>query len=151
MESPNFNFWGSLLSFLLFLATCNTSTSIEGHSPELVLPSSEVPQLEDYSSTTTKLALILLSSDKTYVYEGIDTKSGSVMNEQTLQQKIAGAKRKYPPEKFVVIIKLTSGTPYGRTVDALDQMSINKIERHTIRKLTVEERQLLNISDKETY
>jgi len=149
MQVVNFDLWGMLLGFLFFPTTCNSSAPVEVNSPKFSLPNN-VETKADYSNVAEKLTLILLGDD-IYAFEGSDLTKGKLIQKQNIRTTIQAAKRKYASSRFVVIIKPSAKATYQNTVDLLDEMTINKIERYSLGELSPEEKQLLKTDNQSKF
>lgn len=149
MQVVNFDLWGMLLGLFFFLTTCNSSVPVKVHSPTLSLPNT-TETIVDYSNVTEKLTLILLG-DSIYAFEGSDLTKGKLIQKQNIRTTIQAAKRKYDSSRFVVIIKPSAKATYQNTVDLLDEMTINKIERYSLEELSPEEKQLLKTDNQSKH
>jgi hypothetical protein len=150
MQVVNFDLWGVLLGFFFFLTTCNSSVPAEVNNSKLTAPNNTEEKRVDYSNVTNKLTLILLG-DNIYAFEGSEITKGKMVGKENIRTTIQVAKRKYPSDNFIVIIKPTVKATYQNTVDLLDEMTINKIERYSLEKLSQEEKQLLKTDNQSNF
>ena len=145
-----FRFQDFLISILFFLGTCQTgepvtmTTHEHGSTLQLAEPNDETQN--DHKDISTKLTLILIDSEKLYAYEGKDINSGSYQNYGEIRKLVQNSKKKFPKKEFVVIIKTTPKTTYKETVDVLDEMTINDIERYSISNLFPHEKEKLRLN-----
>jgi len=91
-----------------------------------------------YANVDTKLTLLLLKNDLIYSYACKDIKNGNIYNYKNVRRVIKNESEKYS-NKFVVLIKPQIGASYKNTVDILDEMTINKIKRYEMIKISDEE------------
>lgn len=150
MQVVSFDFWGWLSALFSLFWTCNIKTTASENHIKLNMPQQMqegVLQEESYAKLATKLTLILLKDGSAFAYEGLDMSKGSVYNKKSLRNVILSAKKRFPSSEFIVLIKPSSQTDYSSTVDVLDEMVINKIDRYAIVKLTSEEAAKLNVTD----
>jgi len=148
MDLMTLDFKNLLVYLLFFFGTCHQmSETVSVTAPEttsITLPSTILPKDEDqknYENVATKLTLILLGNDKIYAYEGVDVKTGSYYQLKTIRDRIKQSQKKFSGKDFVVIIKPSIKASYANTVDILDEMTINKVERYSIVDLTEDEKQ----------
>ena len=148
MDLMAFDFKNLLVYLLFFFGTCHQmSETVSVTAPEttsITLPSTTLPKdeaQEKYDSVATKLTLILVGNNKIYAYEGLDVKTGNYYQLKTIRDRIKQSQKKFPAKDFVVLIKPSTKASYANTVDILDEMTINKVERYSIVDLTKDEKQ----------
>lgn len=138
-----------LLSFLFFFATCSQSEPAvfsgdrSNSTTQLAVPKDDGE--EDYRDVATKLTLILVDTEKLYAYEGNALNDGAYLRYNELRSLVNQSKKKFPEKDFVVVIKTAPKATYKSTVDVLDEMTINKIQRYSINDLFPEEKQKLGL------
>lgn len=146
-----FDFKDFILSLLFLFSTCQmsepTPVSITDNSSSINLSEPKDEGEEDYSTVSTKLTLLLLAKKKIYAFEGMDIEKGDYYEFASIRKVINQSKKKFTKNEFVVVIKPTIKTDYDTTVDVLDEMIINKIEKYAIVDLTDAEKQFLNMGN----
>ena len=149
MEMQEFSIGSIIMAILMFFSTCHSSAPVsaitEPSEPtvHLTIPKDDGDE-NKYAEVKTKLTLILLGSDNLYAYEGNDISKGGLLNYKKLRQKIVASKHKFNGPDFVVVIKPAKGASYKNTVDVLDEMAINNIQKYTINKLSESEKRQFN-------
>jgi hypothetical protein len=108
---------------------------------------SEKDTLDPYSRVRTKLTLILLKDDKVFGYYGDSIKGGRSVSGNDTDKLIADGLKLFSKDSLVVVIKPTKEASYKATVDMLDQMSINKIEKYSMIDLNKQEKEFLKTEE----
>jgi biopolymer transport protein ExbD len=111
---------------------------------ELVMPKDE--EKETPIPLTSTVTIILTGEEKWFCYSGSDISKGRSYEKKEFGAFLSG-KRKQLGSDLYVIIKPTAQTTYKETVDALDQMTLNKIDRYSMVKLNDAERSFLKTTD----
>ena len=120
-----------------------TIKSDDSSSPlDLMEPKEEKNTNLKYLNSETKLTLLLLKNNRIYGYSGINIKTGKLYDYKNIHSEIGKESKKYS-DKFLVLIKKDQGASYQNTVDILDEMTINKIKRFAMLKMTDEEKEFV--------
>jgi biopolymer transport protein ExbD len=128
------------VGFFMFTATVSSPTTLKLYMPK----DSEKDSIDQYSKLRTKLTLILLKDDKVFGYYGDFIKGGrSVLISET-DKLIEDGWKMFSKDSLVVIIKPTEEASYKATVDILDKMTINHIEKYSMVDLSKEEKEFIN-------
>ena len=131
------------IAFFMFTATLSSPTKLELYMPK----DSEKDTSDQYGDVRTKLTLILLKDDKVFGYYGDFIKGGrSVLISET-DKLIEDGWKMFSKDSLVVVIKPTENASYKETVDMLDQMTINKIEKYSMTDLNKQEKEFLKTGE----
>jgi len=151
MQYFSFDLGNFPVSLLFFLTTCQTSEPVnvttEQTKPTVYLTEPRDEGQKDFRDVTTKLTLILMNNDSLYAFEGANPNNGKFYKHSEVRSVIKTAKKHYADKDFVVVIKPASKAIYSQTVNVLDEMVINKIERYSINKLFPGEKKLLDLDE----
>lgn len=127
-----------LITFFIFTTTMNQPTAMN-----LFLPrdakDSEYTKVKESGAFT----ILLGAQDKVYYYEGMDPSKIKKINLLQLRDLIIDKKNRTPKEDLVVIIKPTKYANYGKTIDILDEMIINQIDRYAMLDSSDRENELI--------
>ena len=113
--------------FYMFTATLSSPTTMDLYMPR----DSENDSVDKYSGVKTKLTLILLKDHKVFGYYGDFIKGGRSVSVDETDKLIADGWKMFTKDSLVIIIKPSNTASYKETVEILDQMSINKIEKYS--------------------
>ena len=131
------------IAFFMFTATLSSPTSLKLYMPK----DSEKDTIDQYSNVRTKLTLILLKDDRVFGYYGDFIRGGrSVLISET-DKLIEDGWKMFSKDSLVVVIKPTENASYKETVDILDQMTINKIEKYSMTDLNKQEKEFLKTGE----
>ena len=129
------------IGLFMFTTTRSSPTTLTLH-----MPKDSEDSVDRYNNVKTKLTLILLKDDRVFGYYGDLIKDGrSVLISET-DKLIENGRKMFSKDSLVVVIKPTETASYKETVDMLDQMTINKIEKYTMADLSKEEKEFINKS-----
>jgi len=131
------------IGFYMFRATLSSPTKLELYMPK----DSEKDTLDQYSNVRTKLTLILLKDDKVFGYYGDSIKGGRSVKNTDTDKLIGEGFKIFSKDSLVVVIKPSKEASYKATVDILDQMTINKIEKYSMTDLNKQEKEFLKITE----
>jgi biopolymer transport protein ExbD len=92
------------------------------------------------------VTVLLIKDDEWFCYSDTAVKNGKFYSREECRLLFAEKKKQFG-DKFLVIIKPAKKTPYRVTVDALDEMTINKIDRYAMTHLNDAEKSFLNFTD----
>ena len=134
-----------LASVTFFIYTTNTSSPT---TMTLYIPKdSEKDSVDQYSEVKTKLTLILLKDDRVFGYYGDFINGGKSVSGDETDKLIADGWKMFSKDSLIVVIKPTQEASYNATVDLLDKMSINKIEKYSMADLDKKEKEFLKIDE----
>ena len=146
--------WGLLLSIIGVLAVAGIgffmvmSTLSSPTNMTLYLPKeSGKDSVDQYSHVKTKLTLILLKDEKVFGYYGDFINGGRPVSLDETSELIADGWKMYSRDSLVVVIKPTKDASYKSTVDILDQMAINHIEKYSMIDINNKEKEFLKIAE----
>ena len=128
--------------FYMFTATLSSPTTMDLYMPR----DSENDSVDKYSGVKTKLTLILLKDHKVFGYYGDFIKGGRSVSVDETDKLIADGWKMFTKDSLVIIIKPSNTASYKETVEILDQMSINKIEKYSMTDLNKKEKEFLKIA-----
>jgi biopolymer transport protein ExbD len=157
------------LGFLLITFFIYTTTMSTPNTTKLNMPKKDEDKTQQMEVEKSGLLTILLGKgDQIYYYEGELQPDGSNFMTTTypspsnpgirkvLQDKKAQVIAAWTPNPsikddskdraFTVIIKPSKEANYGRTVDILDEMTINNVQRYAIIDITDPENTVLNLA-----
>jgi len=130
------------IGFFMFTTTLSSPTTLD-----LYLPKDSENDTIDQHSARTKLTLILLKDDKIFGYYGDSIKEGRSVPRSDAGKLITEGFEMFSKDSLVVIIKPAKEASYKATVDVLDQMTINNIEKYSMTDLTKQEKEFLKIAE----
>jgi len=110
---------------------------------------SENDTVDKYGNVRTKLTLILLKDDKVYGYYGDLIKSGRSVSNSETDKLIEDGRKMFSKDSLVVVIKPAEEASYKATIDILDKMAINKIEKYSMTDLNKQEKEFLKIDNQD--
>ena len=131
------------VGFFLFTATQSSPTTLELYMSK----ESEKDSIDKYSDVRTKLTLILLKDDKVFGYYGDFIKGGRSVSGNDTDKLIADGFKMFSKDSLVVVIKPGKEASYKTTVDVLDQMTINHIEKYSMTDPNKQEKEFLKIAE----
>jgi hypothetical protein len=130
------------VAFFIITARVSSPTTLA-----LYMPKDSEDSVGQYSNVKTKLTLILLKGDKVFGYYGDSIKDGiSVLGNDT-DKLIAEGFKMFSKDSLVVVIKPTKEASYKATVNMLDQMTINHIEKYSMTDLNKQEKEFLKTEE----
>jgi biopolymer transport protein ExbD len=130
------------IGYFMFITTLSSPTKME-----LYMPRDSEDNVDKYSDVKTKLTLILLSDEKVFGYYGDFIKAGRSVSKDETDKLIADGWKMFSKDSLVIVIKPSNTASYQETVDILDKMSINKIEKYSMADLDKEEKEFLKIDE----
>ena len=131
------------IGFFMFTTTVSSPTTMELYMPK----DSEKDSVDKYSAVKTKLTLILLKDDKVFGYYGDFMKGGRSVSVDETDKLITDGWKMFSKDSLVIVIKPSNTASYKETVDILDKMSINKIEKYSMADLNKQEKELLKLAE----
>ena len=108
---------------------------------------SEKDSVDQYGDVRKKLTLILLKNEKVFGYYGDFIKGGKSVSLKETDKLIADGWKMFSRDSLVVVIKPTEDASYKATVEILDQMAINEIEKYSMNDLNKQEKEFLKIDE----
>ena len=131
------------VGYYIFTATLSSPTTMELYMPR----DSEKDSVEKYSEVKTKLTLILLKDHTVFGYYGDFIKGGRSVSLDESDKLIADGWKMFSKDALVIVIKLSNTASYQETVDILDKMSVNKIEKYSMTDLNKQEKEFLKLAE----
>ena len=131
------------VGFFMFTSTLSSPTTMTLYMPR----DSETDSTDKFSGVKTKLTLILLKDDRVYGYYGDFVKGGRSVSGNDTDKLIADGLKLFSKDSLVVVIKPTKEASYKATVDMLDQMTINHIEKYSMTDLNKQEKEFLKTEE----
>lgn len=126
--------------FLLIMFFIFTTTMAQPSAMDLQIPK-DTPNEENKSKIKDSGAftVILAKDNRIFYYEGMLKPEDAERKEQVQETNykdirglIINKKRSTNPDDFMVVIKPTKESNYKNTVDMLDEMTINVVERYAL-------------------
>ena len=130
------------IGFFMFTTTLSSPTTMTLFIPK----ESEKDSVDQYSGVKPKLTLILLKDDKVFGYYGDFINGGRSVSLDETDELIADGWKMYSKDSLVIVIKPSKAASYKSTVDVLDQMTINHIEKYSMTDLNKQEKEFLKIA-----
>lgn len=131
-----------LITFFIFTATMSTPSEMNLFMPKDTKKDEELNKVKNSGALT----VLLGKNNEVYYYEGQlapDASNFKSSNFKEIRDVIIDKKRSTPPEDFVVIIKPNDDATYKNTVDMLDEMTINDVERYAMVDILPVENELI--------
>jgi biopolymer transport protein ExbD len=127
----------------MFTTTLSSPTTMELYLPK----DSEKDSVDKYSQAKTKLTLILLKDEKVFGYYGDFIKGGRSVSLDETNKLIADGWEMFSKDSLVIVIKHSNTASYKETVEILDKMSINKVEKYSMADLNKQEKEFLKLAE----
>lgn len=148
-----------LITFFIFTATLSTPNTMR-----LIMPKDEKdPEKQTEVKQSGALTILMGKDNEVYYYEGQMEPDGSNFKSTTYKElrDVIQKKKKdvmqlgrslgYPKDSLdkdlVVVIKPNSEATYKNTVDVLDEMTINNIQRFALVDITDQEKQAIALTE----
>src|SRR6187402_2378430 len=131
------------IAFFIVTSTQSSPTTINLYMPK----DSEKDTIDKYSNVRTKLTLILLKDDKVFGYYGDFIKGGRSVSGNDTDKLIADGLKLFSKDSLVVVIKPGKEASYKATVDILDQITKNHIEKYSMADPNKQEKEFLKIAE----
>ena len=131
------------IGYFMFTTTLSSPTTMDLYMPK----DSETDSADKYSGVKTKLTLILLKDEKVFGYYGDFIKGGRSVSVDETGKLIADGWKMFSKDSLVVVIKPTEKATYKSTVDILDQMAINHLEKYSMADLNKQEIEFLKLAE----
>jgi biopolymer transport protein ExbD len=128
-----------LITFFMFTTTLSSPTAMKLNMPD----ETATPEQQNEAAKSGAFTLLLGKGDQIYYYEGDDPKTMQVTNYKGVRDKILDKKARTPEDKLVVIIKPDQDATYKNTVDMLDEMTINAIDKYAMVTIRPDEYELV--------
>ena len=127
-----------LVSTLFFMITTTMSSPTV---MELKMPKDESGT--DNNQNSSSLTLVLLKNNMLYAYFGNDINNGRSLEIKEARKVILEGVQKFTRDSLIVLIKPTKEATYSNSVDILDEMSINRINKYKMVDLNKQEEAFL--------
>ena len=131
------------IGYFMFTSTMSSPTSMTLYLPKDL----EKDSVDQYSGVKTKLTLILLKDDKVFGYYGDFIKNGRSVPVIEAGELITDGWKMFSKDSLVIVIKPANDASYKATVDILDQMAINQIEKYSMTDLNRQEKEFLKMAE----
>ena len=128
--------------FFIFTTTVSSPATMP-----LTFSKESETSVDKYRGVKTKLTLILLKEDKVFGYYGGFIEEGRSVSLDETGTLIAEGWKMFSKDSLVVVIKPTEQASYKATVDILDQMTVNHIEKYSMTGLNKEEKDFLKTAE----
>jgi len=129
------------VAFFIITATGSSPTVMELNMPR------DGKQTSSYDDVPSKFTIVLLKDDMIYGYHGNSVRDGKAFSYAELRSELTEGIKRYSLDSFVVLIKPLKAATYKNTVDVLDEMSNNAIERFEMLEPNKEEREHLKVDE----
>lgn len=130
------------IGYFTFTSTISSPTTMSLFIPR----DSAKDSVDQYSGVKTKLTLILLKDDKVFGYYGDSIKGGRSVSLDETDKLISHAWQLFSKDSLIILIKPSEAASYKATVDILDKMSINKIEKFSMTDVNKQEKEFLEMT-----
>ena len=100
-----------------------------------------------YAGVNSKLTLILLKDEKVFGYYGNLINAGKAVSLDETDKLIADGRQMFSKDSFIILVKPSETASYKATVNILDKMSINKVEKFSMIDLNKQEKEFLKITE----
>src|SRR4030095_4395714 len=131
------------IAFFMFTATLSSPTTMNLYIPK----DSKTDSADKFSGVKAKLTLILLKDEKVFGYYGDFIKGGRSVSLKEMKKLIADGWKMFSKDSLVVVIKPSEKATYKATIDILDQMTINQIEKYSMTDLNKQEKEFLKLAE----
>jgi biopolymer transport protein ExbD len=131
-----------LITFFIFTTTMSQATAMKLNLPKDVKDPDQEMKIKENAVIT-----VLPMDSKLFYYEGKlkhDRSNIVSSNYKDIRKVLIDKKQRTDPAFFFVIIKPAARSTYGNTVDLLDEMFINDINKYALDEITVEEENMLH-------
>lgn len=135
-----------LITFFIFTTTISQPTTMKLNLPK----DTDKPEEQNKLKESGALTLLLGKNNSVYYYEGQLDPSASNLQPTTMKKirdEIIKKKRSTPKDDLMIVIKPSEESTYKDVVDALDEMTINAIDRYALVDISEVEGQLVKKSD----
>ena len=130
------------IGYFTFTSTISSPTTMSLFIPR----DSAKDSVDQYSGVKTKLTLILLKDDKVFGYYGDSIKGGRSVSLDETDKLIIHGWQLFSKDSLIIVIKPSEAASYKATVDILDKMSINKIEKFSMTDVNKQEKEFLEMT-----
>jgi len=136
------------LGFLLITFFIFTTTMAQPSAMDLNMPK-DTEQDKDKNKLKESGALILMlgKGDVVYWYEGLDATALQPTGYKDIRNVILSKKKRTKADDFMVVIKPMEDATYKNTVDILDEMKINVVERFALVDISPQEVELVRATE----
>ena len=108
---------------------------------------SEKDSVDEYEHIKNKLTVILLKDEKVFGYYADLINEGKTVSSKETDELIRSGWKMFSKDSLVIIIKPTKLTTYTETVEMLDRMTKNQIERYSMADPNKKEKEFLKIDE----
>ena len=130
------------VSFFMFTATLSAPTKMD-----LYMPKDNGKEESKFDNVRTRLTLILLKNDRIFGYYGDFIRGGRTVAIDKTTDLISDGWKMFSKDSLVIIIKPGQLATYKNTVDILDAMTTNQIERYAMADVSNREKEFLKIDE----
>lgn len=130
-------------SFFMFTTTMSRPTTMDLYMPK----DTEKDSLDQFRYIRKKLTLILLKGEKVFGYYGDYIKDGQSVSLNKTGKLIADGWKMFSKDSLVVLIKPAKDATYKATVDILDQMTKNGVEKYSMADPNKKEKEFLKLDE----
>ena len=123
-----------------------TSTVSSPSTMTLEFPKEAGKDSLKYAGVNSKLTLILLKDEKVFGYYGNLINGGRSVSLAETDKLITDGRQMFSKDSFIILIKPSGAASYKSTVDILDKISANKIEKYSMTDLNKQEKEFLKIA-----
>lgn len=131
-----------LVSSVFFIITSSISTPV---TMNLYMPKDS--STIKYSNYKAKLTLVLLNNENVFGYYGNNIQNGRNMSVSDADKLIKDGITMFSLDSLFVSIKPSKEASYKSTVDILDLMTINNVQKYSMSEMDNTEKELLKIKD----
>ncbi len=135
-----------LITFFVFTTTMQKPTALKLNLPKDV----DNPEDQNKAKESGAFTVMLSKDDHVYYYEGILAVDGSNFKStdfKGIRDALIDKKKRTDEKDLVVVIKPSAECSYKNTVDILDEMLINNIERYALVDIADSEIQLIKATE----
>ena len=130
------------IGFFILTSTVSSPTTMT-----LDFPKDSGKDSLKYAGVNSKLTLILLKDEKVFGYYGNLINGGRSVSLAETDKLIADGSKMFSKDSLVIVIKPSKAASYKATVDILDKISTNKIEKYSMTDLNKQEKEFLKITE----
>jgi len=130
------------LGFFMFTTTLSSPTKMD-----LYVPKDSKDSVDKFNNTKKKLTLVLLRDERVFGYYGDFISGGKFVSSKETNDLIRDGWKMFSKDSLVVIIKPTEKATYQETIDMLDRMTKNNIQRYSMTDLAKNEKKFLKLDE----
>ncbi len=132
-----------LITFFIFTTTMSQATAMKLNLPKDVQDPNQQNKLKESAAFTVMPS----KANQVYYYEGLDPSKVQASDFKHIRDIILDKKRRTDPKDFMVIIKPTQDATYKNTVDMLDEMKIDAVDRYALVDITPDEYKFVSATE----